>query len=185
MAFDEKTQGVITLADFATALEPGKEHTVELRMDQGAEMPFSFGISYFSEQPANAPTCKLSLTTSLPKAQLTEGDIVDARVEVANITDEAAPMAVAIVGLPGGLEPRHDQLKELVKKGVIAAYEVMGREVVLYWRTLKPKQRVDLGLSLVAVVPGTYEGPAGRVYQYYTDELKQWAPGLRADIQAR
>jgi len=33
-------------------------------------------------------------------------------------------MTVAIVGLPGGLEPRHDQLKELVKAGRIAAYEV-------------------------------------------------------------
>ena len=31
------------------------------------------------------------------------------------------PTPVAIIGIPGGLEVRHDQLKELVKAGTIAA----------------------------------------------------------------
>jgi hypothetical protein len=42
----------------------------------------------------------------------------------------AIPSPVAIVGVPGGLEVRHDQLKALVRSGRIDAYEVIGREVV-------------------------------------------------------
>ena len=104
---------------------------------------------------------------------------------VTNKTDKAIPTPVAIVGLPGGLEPRHDQLKELVKAETIAAYEVIGREVVLYWRELKAGQKVELPLSLVAAVPGTYTGPASRAYLYYTDEYKTWVPGLHVAINAR
>lgn len=32
-------------------------------------------------------------------------------------------MSVVIVGLPGGLQPRHEQLKELVQVKTIAFYE--------------------------------------------------------------
>ena len=95
------------------------------------------------------------------------------------------PTPVAIVGIPGGLEVRHDQLKELVKSGKIDAYEVMGREVVLYWRYLKGKDNFDLPLSLVAAVPGSFTGPASRAYLYYTDEYKNWAPGVKVNITPR
>ncbi len=77
---------------------------------------------------------------------------------------------------------RHDQLKELVKAERIAAYEVRGREVVLYWRELKAEQKVELPLSLVATIPGTYTAPASRAYLYYTDEHKTWADPLTATV---
>ena len=106
-------------------------------------------------------------------------------MSIANKSDQAIPTPVAIVGIPGGLEVRHDQLKELVKSGKIDAYEVIGREVVLYWRYLKAKDNFDLPLSLVAAVPGSYTGPASRAYLYYTDEYKNWAPGLKVTISRR
>ena len=99
-----------------------------------------------------------------------------------NVQDRALPMAVAIIGLPGGLEPRHDQLKELVKQGAIDFYEVIGREVVLYWRGLRAKQEARLPLSLTAAVPGSYTGPASRAYLYYTDEHKHWVQGMEVSI---
>jgi uncharacterized protein YfaS (alpha-2-macroglobulin family) len=92
---------------------------------------------------------------------------------------------VAIVGLPGGLEVRHDQLKELVQAGRIAAYEVRGREVVLYWRDLAAGQEVELPISLVAALPGTYQAPASRAYLYYGDEDKHWVAGGTVEITPR
>jgi hypothetical protein len=44
------------------------------------------------------------------------------------------------VGLPGGLEPRHEQLRELVKAGTIASYEVKGRELCFYLYSMAPGQ---------------------------------------------
>jgi hypothetical protein len=54
--------------------------------------------------------------------------------------------------------------------------------VVLYWRSLAKEARVDLPISLIAAVPGTYTGPASRTYLYYTDEHKQWVDGLKIEI---
>ena len=91
-------------------------------------------------------------------------------------------MTVAIVGRPGGLEARADQLKELVKEGKIDFFETRGRDVVLYFRGLAARARRVVTLSLVAAVPGRYTGAASRAYLYYTDEDKHWAAPLQLTV---
>lgn len=180
-SFDQNTQGAIKLPDMTALLTPG-EHKIELSMQGGSAMPYSIAANYNALTPASSRDCKLSISTNLAQAKVVEGASTEANVTVVNLTKEVVPTPIAIVGLPGGLEPRHAQLKELVKKGVVDAYEVRGREVVLYWRTLAADARVDIPLSLIAAVPGTYTGPASRAYLYYGDEVKQWVPGMAVEI---
>jgi len=182
--FDEDTQQPIALPDIAAALTPG-EHTIELKMHNGSRMPYSVALNFNAVQPASAEACQLRLTTELADRKIAEGEITEARVTVKNIGDDGVPTPVAIIGIPGGLEVRHDQLKELVEAETIAAYEVIGRDVVLYWRELAKGQTVELPLSLTAAIPGTYTGPASRAYLYYTDEHKHWQPGLSVQIAPR
>ncbi len=142
-------------------------------------------VTFHSLQPDSSKQCKLTLETSLRDRRIDEGAATEARVVVVNRTNEAVPTPIAVIGIPGGLEVRHDQLKELVTSGKISAYEVLGREVVLYWRALDKEARVDVALSLVAAVPGKYTGPASRAYLYYTDEDKQWTEGLKIEIEPK
>ena len=180
--FGEDASGPIVLTDLAEMLEQPGQHLVELQMEGGSPMPFSFAVDFHDEQPPSDPACTLGLSVELPAGAVADGGITEARVRVTNRTDAARPTPVAIIGIPGGLEVRHDQLKELVKAGTVAAYEVLGREVVLYWRDLGPGQEVELSLSLVAAVPGAYTAPASRAYLYYTDESKTWAAPLAATV---
>ena len=63
-------------------------------------------------------------------------------VSLTNKVDEGHGMAVAIVGLPGGCRLPAD-LKELTKlreDGKISYFEIRGRELILYWRSLKPNE---------------------------------------------
>jgi hypothetical protein len=194
LPFDQTTQGAIKLPDVSELLTKG-EHKIELKMQDGGDMPYSVAINYNAVTPASSKECKLDIAVklagvapaSLPAgteavSTIVEGSATEANVTVTNKAKEVVPTPVAIVGLPGGLEPRHDQLKELVKKGTIDAYEVIGREVVLYWRTMAAEAKVDVPLSLIAAVPGTYTGPASRAYLYYTDEHKQWVEGVKVSI---
>jgi len=142
-------------------------------------------MSYHSITPASSEQCKISLAVSLKDTKLTEGSATEADITVTNRTDSTIPTPIAIIGLPGGLEVRYDQLKELARSQRIAAYEVRGREVILYWRDLQPNQRVEIPLSLSAAVPGDYTGPASRAYLYYADEKKQWIDGLKVDIEPK
>jgi hypothetical protein len=184
LAFSANTQGALVMPEFVNELTPGK-HSVSLKMEDGSNMPFSISVKYHSLLPESAEQTQIGIQVALRDRQVTEGNVTEATVSITNKSDQVIPTPVAIVGIPGGLEVRHDQLKELVKSGKIDAYEVIGREVVLYWRYLKAKDKFDLPLSLVAAIPGTYTGPASRAYLYYTDEYKNWAPGLKVNITPR
>ncbi|HYR85462.1 MAG TPA: MG2 domain-containing protein [Terriglobia bacterium] len=184
LAFTASTQGALVMPEFASELSSGK-HTVALKMEDGSSMPFSISVRYHSLLPDSAEEAQVGIQVVLRDGQIQEGGVTEATVSIANKSDQVIPTPVAIVGIPGGLEVRHDQLKELVKSGKIDAYEVIGREVILYWRHLRAKDKFDLPLSLVAAIPGSYTGPASRAYLYYTDEYKSWAPGLKVNITAR
>ncbi len=159
--FDEATQGAIALPDPTQGLAPG-EHTLTLTMTDGSPMPFAMSIALYDRQPASSPETTLALSVKLNDTKLAEGEITEAAVKLTNTADEVATNPMAIIGIPGGLEVRHDQLKELVNAERIAAYEVIGRDVVLYWRELPAEGTVELPISLEAAVPGTYTGPASR-----------------------
>ncbi|MBI3267801.1 MAG: A-macroglobulin complement component [Planctomycetes bacterium] len=184
VAFSPESTGPLELPDFASKLTSG-EHRIEMKMDCGAEMPYALDIRYSASKPANSPACKVRLTTALSGKEVKEGETVDLAVEFSSLSKAGLPMAVAIIGLPGGLESRPDQLKELVKSGVVDFYETRGREVILYKRCLRPEERVKVTLSLVAAVPGRYTGPASRAYLYYTDGDKQWTDGLAVTVLRR
>lgn len=193
VAFTEDTKGAIKLPAIHQLLSPGK-HTIGVLMDGGSKMPYSIAVEYHAETPASSEECKLRIETQVAPTLITsdvnhvvvgEGEIAEVVVKVTNITADGLPTPIAIVGIPGGLEPRYDQLKELVEAGTIASFEVIGRDVVLYWREMQPEQVVELSISCVAAVPGTYTGPASRAYLYYTNEHKQWADGLTVNITPR
>lgn len=182
--YDGKTEGALVLPDVSELLGSGA-HTLELKQRGGSQVPWSIAVRSHRVKPESSPETKVALDVALPKAKVNEGDVVEVTARVTNRTDAQLPTVVAIVGVPGGLEPRIDQLKELVKAKTIDAYEVMGRDVVLYWRGMTPKQQVRVPVSLVAAVPGTYVGPASRAYLYYGNEDKVWVDGLKADVVAK
>jgi len=179
--FDKTTEGAIKLPELSELLTPG-EHAITLEMEGGGEMPYALQVRYNAVTPASAKETMVDLQTRLSKGTVAEGETLEAYATVTNLAGANLPTVVAIVGLPGGLEPRHDQLKELVKKGTVDAYEVLGRDVVLYWRGMEKGQQREVPLSLVAAVPGRYVGPASRAYEYYTDEHKKWQEGLAVTV---
>ena len=183
VTFDEKSQGALELPDFAAKLSPG-EHNLELIMTGGGDMPFALETAYHSAKPADSPDCPMSLETELSAKKIVEGEPVDLKVTV-TAKDKDVPLPLAVIGLPAGLEPRHERLKEMISAGEIDAYEILGRELVLYWRALKGEAKVELSIPLTAEIPGVYTAPASRVYGYYLDEHKKWAAGELIEISPR
>ena len=131
----------------------------------------------------------MSLTTKLNVEEVVEGQPVQLDLTLANTQEKGHGMAVAIVGIPAGLKLPEDmkQLKALTEipengKPKVGHWEIRGRELILYWRDLAPKQKVSLKLDLLAEVPGEYRGPASRAYLYYTPEHKIWVEPLGVHV---
>lgn len=180
VAFGKKDHSALEFPDFAPALTAGS-HTIEVIMAEGWKMPVALEIVYNTPKPVDSPECPLVLQTSLSATEVPEGEPVDLKVMV-SAKDENVAMPLAVIGLPAGLEPRHERLKELIAAGQIASYEIIGRELVLYWRSLQAKERMELSIPLIAWIPGTYTAPASRAYAFYTDEYMHWVSGEKIII---
>jgi alpha-2-macroglobulin-like protein len=155
--------------------------------------PHTLSWTYRTTKPDSSAKAPVSLKTTLAKSELSEGDAVRLTVRVKNATGAGQGMATAIVGLPAGLSLPEDlkQLKEHVrlpkdgKRPLVSAFEVIGRELVLYWRDLAKDQEIVVPVDLVARVPGEYRGPASRAYLYYNAEVKDWVAPLAVKVKAR
>jgi hypothetical protein len=193
--FDANTQDAITLAvpEPEKSLKVGK-NPVRVEITGKNAFPYTLSWSYQTLKPANGDQCPVHLNTRLDRNAAAEGETVHLSVEVENAQDKGQGMAIAIIGLPAGLTLPEDmkQLKDYARlrndgkeKGLIGHWEVRGRELVLYWRDLAPRQKIEVPLDLVCRVPGQYSGPASRAYLYYNADQKYWTDPLQVTIQAR
>jgi hypothetical protein len=65
---------------------------------------------------------------------------------------------------------------------VIAFFETRPREVTLYWQGVHASDAHEVGLDLVAMVPGVFTAPASSAYPYYNDDDKAWQRGAQVRI---
>jgi hypothetical protein len=182
----------LSVPNAETTLKPGK-NTVRVEITGKNVFPYTLTWSYQTHQPASAENCPVKLSTKLDRAQATESETVRLNVHVENVSGKGQGMAVAIVGLPGGLTVPEDmkQLKEYIRvptdgqRPLVSAFEIRGRELVLYWRDLAPDQKIDVPIDLICRIPGEYSGPASRAYLYYNADHKHWIEPLTIRIAAK
>jgi hypothetical protein len=195
LSFPAGVQDALTL-DLPQPEKYLKAGKTELRVEITGKnvFPYTLAWSYQTVKPVSAEKCPVRLTTTLDRADATESETVHLTVKVENTADKGQGMAVAVVGLPAGLTLPEDmkQLKDYARlrnggteKGLIGAWEVRGREVVLYWRDLAPKQQIEVPLDLICRVPGKYRGPASRAYLYYNADQKHWVDPLAMSIKPK
>jgi alpha-2-macroglobulin-like protein len=157
-------------------------HTIMLASKSADPLPYSMAVEYRTTEPASSNAAAVHLAATLAKAEVKMGETVRLDAVVTNKTQSGQPMTMARLGLPGGLTFQNWQLKELRERGQIAFFETRAREVILYFRDMKPGEVKKIAIDLVATVPGTYTGPASAAYLYYDDTDKSWAAPLAIGI---
>lgn len=182
-AFTKADQEVITLDVPAEAFKSGmNDAAVEITTAQ--PYPFSLAWSCNTLKPQDTGKSAVEIATKLDRKNAVEGEMVKLDVTLKNKLNEGHGMAVAIVGLPGGTRIPADQ-KELTKlreDGKISYFEIRGRELILYWRSMAPNQTIDVSVGLICEIPGEYRGPASRGYLYYNADHKNWVDPLSITI---
>jgi hypothetical protein len=195
LEFPAGAQDVLTLniPDAAKYLHTGRNE-VQISITGQNQFPYTLAATYQVESPPSEPGCVVKLATQLDRTKVEEGEAVHLNVTLENVEDHGQSMTVAIIGLPAGLTLPEDmkQLKDHArlredgaKPGVISAWETRGRELILYWRDLAPRQKIDVPIDLIARVPGEYTGPSSRAYLYYNADRKNWIRPLQVTIKAK
>lgn len=173
-AYAKGAKDAIEIKGLEAHLTEGK-HKVEVRFNGCKKaLPYSLAVDYNTTLPPSSPKCVVELSTELSTKRARMGETVRLSAELKNRTQEGQPMTMAILGLPAGLSAQPWQLKELQEKKVFDFYEVVGNNVVCYYRQMKPGETREINLDLKAEVPGQYTAPASSAYLYYTAEFKDW-----------
>jgi uncharacterized protein YfaS (alpha-2-macroglobulin family) len=174
-------EGAIELPDVGKHLRPG-DNLIELRAGKGVQVEYSMGATWYDRSPATSPAATVAVSASLDRKRVRVGRGVTLTATVKNTTAKGQPMTMARVGLPGGLKFQPWQLDELVAKGQVDFIETREREVILYFRQMKPNETRSVPVQLLAQVPGRYVGPPSSAYLYYTDEHRQYDAPLAIDV---
>jgi hypothetical protein len=177
----------VTLAvpDADRLFPPGRpiKLTAETTLKQAVPAALTWAVRCV--QPPTAADPPVKLHCGLDASVLPEGHTSRLTVSVTNSTDAVTGMAVAVIGLPAGLVVPADgkQVAKLVADGALDFWEVRGRELVLYWRGLDPKQERVVTVELAAALPGEFRAPASRAYLYYDAGRKHWVRPLAAVVK--
>ncbi len=142
-------------------------------------LPYSVLVDYYSTQPNNSPEAKVDIKTNLLEAQTSMGKTMRLNTVLTNKTEEGQPMTVAVVGIPGGLTPQPQQLKELQEQKVFDFYEILDNKLIFYYRQLEPSATKEINVDLKADIAGDFTGAASSAYLYYTNEHKHWSEPLK------
>ena len=174
----------------ARDLQRGR-NMIQLSVTGNNVLPYTLTWSYRTLKPQSDPKAPVKIATKLAAAQAKEGQTVKLAATIENISGKGQGMTVAVIGLPSGLAIPEDaqQLKALARReengtkaGKISAWELRGRELVLYWRDLAPAAKIAIERDLVCRLPGVYRGPASRADLYYDADRKFWAEPLNMRI---
>ncbi len=182
----------LTVPDAEKTLKAGK-NAVRVEITGKNVFPYTLSWSYQTRQPASAENCPVKLAAKFDRTEAREGETVQLTARVENVSGKGQGMAVAILGLPGGLTIPEDmkQLKDYTRqpsdggRPLVSHFEIRGRELVLYWRDLAPDQKLEVPIDLICRVPGEYSGPASRAYLYYNADPKHWIEPLKIGIAAK
>ena len=146
-------------------------------------LPYTFSLTYNTFVPSSSGDCPLKLQTELKSQDVRAGNPVRMTVTLTNTAkDKGQPMSLAVIGIPGGLSLLPWQLKELQDKKVVDYLEILGSNLVVYYRQLKPGETKTIPLDLKGEVPGIYEAAASSAYLYYGSENRIWIKGERVRV---
>ena len=149
-AFMAGRQETIRLERLGSELQSG-ENRLAVSLTGDNKMPYLLNVGYRTTTPPGNTGCPLRLAVHVPGNHLPGNHVPGSKVRVGetlplnaqliNATEKNQPMTVAILGLPAGLDVPSAQLDVLKRAGVIDAYEIRAREVILYWRGWRPEKR--------------------------------------------
>ena len=164
-------------------IKEGK-HTLKVKYANAKNpLPHSVAVSWNTSLPNSDEQCKIDVDTKLAEKNINQGETVRMGVTLKNKTSDELPSPIAIIGIPAGLSLQPWQLKELQDKKVFDYYEIIGSNLVLYYRGMGPKEEKVINLDLKADIPGEYEAPASSAYLYYTNEYKTWDAGGKVVVK--
>jgi len=139
---------------------------------------------YVPWRKPDVPTAKepLDIDVRYDRTKLAKDDILTASVTVANNTPATTSMIIVDLGVPPGFSVESGDLAELVDMDKIQKFKLTGRQIIVYFEKLEPRQVVEFSYRLRAKFPIKAKTPKSTVYEYYNPENRADAVPVEIEV---
>jgi alpha-2-macroglobulin-like protein len=174
---------VMTTVDLSTLATTG-DHQVTLTFVGTGKVSYNLVAQYnvpWASAPAT-PSGPLSVSVSYDKTSLVLNDTATATVIVKNNTASAQNMIMVTLGLPPGFQVATEDLDAYKTSQVLSAYEITGKQLMLYLSALPASGTQTFNYRLQATMPVTASDGGAEVYLYYQPKQRSAAPAVTLQV---
>jgi uncharacterized protein YfaS (alpha-2-macroglobulin family) len=182
IVIDETNADVVHLITFDRGFAPTGDDQVQIDVEGGGNLMYQVTTQYYLpwDQVPPAPPDEEPITIDLAydRTELAVNDVVTVDVRVQLHKTGVVKMALIDLGVPPGFAPLTENLSQLVEQGLIARYELTGRQVIIYLEDLAYGAPLTFSYRLRARFPMRAQTPPSSAYDYYNPE----SPAIREPL---
>ena len=179
---DETNADVVHLVTFDRGFSPTGDDQVQIDVEGGGNLMYQVTTQYYlpwDQVPPTPPDEEpITIDLAYDRTELAVNDVVTVDVRVQLHKKGVVKMALIDLGVPPGFAPLTEDLSQLVEQGLIARYELTGRQVIIYLEDLAYGTPLTFSYRLRARFPMRAQTPPSSAYDYYNPE----SPAIREPL---
>jgi hypothetical protein len=164
---------VVHLVTFDHGFSPSGDNRVQIELEGGGNLMYQVATRYYLpwEQVESLPGMEELITIDLAydRMALAVNDEVTVDVGVKLNREGVVRTALIDLGVPPGFTVLTEDLSNLVEQGVIARYELTGRQIIIYLEDFSSEAPLAFSYRLRARFPMRAQTPPppSSAYDYY------------------
>jgi hypothetical protein len=171
VVIDESNLDVVHLVTFDRGFSPTGANRVQIEVEGGGNLMYQVATSYYlpwDEVPVEEMTGELmTIDVEYDRTEIAVNDEVTVDVGVRLNKEGVVRMALIDLGVPPGFTVLTEDLSRLVEQGLIARYELTGRQIIVYLEDFSSEAPLQFSYRLRARFPMRAQTPSSSVYDYY------------------
>ncbi|MBI1878681.1 MAG: hypothetical protein HYR94_10735, partial [Chloroflexi bacterium] len=168
---DPSSADVMHLVTFDQGFSPTGANRLQLEVEGGSNLMYQVTTSYYlpwdKVPPIPAAEELLDIDLAYDRTSLAVNDTVTVNIGVKLNQAGVVKMALLDLGLPPGFTVLSEDLSRLVEQGLIARYELTGRQLIVYLENFSSEQPLTFSYRLQARFPMRAQTPSSSGYDYY------------------
>ena len=144
---------------------------LQLEVDGGSNLMYQVATSYYlpweNVPPAPEAGELIDIEVAYDRTELAVNDTVTVDVGLRLNRPGQVKMALIDLGLPPGFTVLTEDLSRLVEQGMIARYELTGRQIIIYLEDFSSERPLNFSYRLRARFPMRAQTPPSSAYDYY------------------
>jgi CD109 antigen len=168
---DETNADVVHLVTFDRGFAPSGPNRVQIELAGGGNLMYQVTTRYYlpwDQVPPSPPEKELlTLDLEYSRTTLSVNDELTVNVGIKLNREGVVKLALIDLGVPPGFTVQSEDLSRLVELGLIARYELTGRQVIIYLEDFSSAAPLQFSYRLRARFPMRAQTPPSVAYDYY------------------